>query len=170
MSVIPHSKPWITTADLKAVESVIRGGMLAQGDRTRELELRLAAWLNDKDGVAVGSGSAALVLALHGLDVGNGDEVVLPTYVCASVLEAVLEVGATPILCDVGRRWVMTLADAKRVASDKTAAIIVPHMYGVFADVESFLPMGVPVIEDCAQAIAGNAVRTTRAAVKVPNA
>ena len=127
--------------------------MLAQGDLGRQLERRFAVWLGAKDSVAVGSGAAAIVLALHGLCVVRGDEVILPTYVCQSVLEAVLSVGAVPVLCDVGENWVMTRTDAERCISNKTRAIIAPHMYGIFADVPSLRSLGFPVIEDCAQAL-----------------
>lgn len=167
MEQITHSKPWITSRDVEAVANVLATSMLAQGALTRELEIRLAAWVDKSDAVAAGSGSAALVLALEGLKIGQGAEVILPTYVCPSVLEAVLAVGATPVLADVGECWVMTLADAKRVATERTAAIIVPHMYGIFADIASFRTLGVPIIEDCAQALGAEGGRKSEADVLV---
>lgn len=153
MERIPHSRPWITANDIAAVSAVLSSSMLAQGERTRALEQRLAAWLNAADGVGVASGSAGIVLALYGLGVGTGDEVVIPTYVCRSVLQAVLAAGATPVLCDVGPNWAMTPAEAGRVVGSRTRAIVVPHLYGIFADIDAFRALGVPVIEDCAQAL-----------------
>lgn len=153
MNEIPHSKPWITEDDFRAIAKVLESSMLGQGTKTRELEERLAAWLKVEGGVAVGSGSAAIVLALYGLGVSKGDEVILPTYVCRSIFEAVLTVGATPVLCDVGQDWVMTNTDAIRAVTCRTRAIIVPHTYGIQADIESFKPIGIPIIEDCAQAL-----------------
>lgn len=153
MEPIPHSRPWITEADIEAVSSVLATSMLGQGERVRLIERRLAAWLNAYDGVAVGSGSAGIVLALRGLEVEAGDDVVVPTYVCRSVLEAILTVGAHPVLCDVGPDWVVIPKDVERVVSSRTRAVIVPHMYGIFADVNEFRTLGIPIIEDCAQAL-----------------
>jgi len=153
MQAIPHSRPWITEADQQAVAEVLATHMLAHGTVTAKLERRLSEWVGASGGVAAGSGSAALVLALGGLGVGKGDEVILPAYVCASVLEAVRTVEATPVLCDVGEDWVVTAQDAARRRTGRTKAMIVPHMYGVFADLDSFRSLGVPLIEDCAQAV-----------------
>ena len=167
MEQIPHSKPWITADDMAAVSSVLSSAMLAQGDHTRALERRLAAWMNATGGVAVASGSAGIVLALHGLGVGPGDEVVLPTYVCRSVLEAALSTGATAVLTDVGQGWLMTPADARRALGSRTRAIVVPHLYGVFADIDSFRALGVPIVEDCAQALDAAGKRTVKGDVAV---
>ncbi len=151
--LIPHSKPWITPADIEAVAAVLGSNMIGQGALTRGLEQRLATWVDGHDGVGVGSGSAALVLALNALEIGMGDEVILPTYVCPSVLEAVITVGAVPALCDVGDEWVITVESAARRLTPKTKAVIVPHMYGVFADIPAFRQLGIAVIEDCAQGL-----------------
>lgn len=167
MGLVFHSRPWITDEDISAVREVLETSMLGQGERVRCFEQRLAAWFNAKDGVAVGSGSAAIVLALRGLGVTHGDEVVMPTYVCRSVLEAVLTVGATPVLCDAGPEWVITPASAMRAMSVRTKAILVPHLYGLFADIESFCSLGVPIIEDCAQALDGEKRRSLRSDVAV---
>lgn len=153
MNAIPHSKPWITNADTHAVENVLCDGMLAQGELSARLERALANWVGAHGAVAVGSGSAAIFLALKAFGIGPGDEVILPTYVCVSVLEAVISVGAKPVLTDVGHNWVITRSDVEQHFNVRTRAVIVPHMYGFFADVASFRKFGVPLIEDCAQAL-----------------
>jgi perosamine synthetase len=155
MKDIPHSKPWITEADVRAVENVLRGGMLGQGALSARFENSIAKWVGAVDAVAVSSGSAAIVLALKALDTGPGDEVILPTYVCVSVLEAVISLGAKPVLTDVGNDWVITTEHAAAHISDRTRAVIVPHIYGIFSDVASFKKLGVPLIEDCAQGFDG---------------
>jgi UDP-4-amino-4-deoxy-L-arabinose-oxoglutarate aminotransferase len=153
MSMISHSRPLITDADRRALDEVLASRMLAQGERTQQFEQKLSEWVGGEGGVAVGRGSAALVLALRALDIGEGDEVVLPTYVCRSVLEAVVTVGAVPVLCDVGPDWVVTDENVASVLTGRTQALIVPHMYGIFADVASLTRFGLPIIEDCAQAV-----------------
>ena len=78
--------------------------------KTRAFETKVAQYLGKSDGVVVASGTAALFFALHALEIGKGDEVIVPTYVCRSVVEAVLATGAKPVLCDVGEDWNMTAA------------------------------------------------------------
>lgn len=152
--MIPHSRPWITQEDVDAVAAVLRGGFLAQGTATERFEAALGTWLGyAHPGVAVGSGAAALHLALHALEVGPEDEVVLPTYICRSVHDAVCATGALPVLADVGPEWVMTPANVADLVGPRTRAIIVPHVYGIFADVNAFRAFGVPLVEDCAQAL-----------------
>jgi perosamine synthetase len=162
MEQILHSKPWITAEDISKVSEVLASSMLGQGDGVRQLERRLAGWVHSADGIAVGSGSAGILLALHGVGVGANDEVILPSYVCRSVLEAVLTTGATPVLSDVGPDWVITASNAAQVLSPRTRAIIVPHMYGIFADIDEFRSLGVSIIEDCAQALGSEGSRVAQ--------
>ena len=154
MKPILHSKPWIVEADIEVVTGVLRTGMIAQGKNTQEFERTFGTWVGVEDGgVSVGSGAAALVLALSALGIGAGGDVILSTYLCPSVLEAILTTGATPVLCDVGPNWVVTAENMAKFITPNTKALIVAHMYGIFADVESFRQFGIPIIEDCAQAI-----------------
>jgi dTDP-4-amino-4,6-dideoxygalactose transaminase len=159
MKEIPHSKPWITEEDLRAVEAVLRSNLVAQAELTGLFEQTLADWVCGAGAVGTGSGSAAVVMGLTALGVRPGHEVVLPTYVCVSVLEAVLTVGAKPVLADVGKDWVMRCEEAAPLVTSNTRAIIIPHMYGVFADVPSFRPLGIPLLEDCAQGVDARGAR-----------
>ncbi len=159
MTPVPHSRPWITEADIAAVSDALRSQFIGQGERTAHFEARLSDWVGAAGGVAVGSGSAALVLALASLGVEADDEVVLPSYLCPEVLEAVLTIGATPVLCDGGPHWVVTPPNVRAVITAKTRAIIVPHLHGIFADVDAFRAFGLPIVEDCAQAIDGHGQR-----------
>lgn len=151
--MIIHSKPWLTEDDLNSVRDTLNSGMIAQGQRVEELEHLCADWIGANGGVAVASGSAALVLALKTLSPEPGDEVILPTYVCESVYEAAITAGMKVVLCDVGLNWVVEPKNVEPYINSKTKAIIVPHMYGIFADITSFLKFNIPVIEDMAQAV-----------------
>ena len=161
MNLILHSKPWIDESDVSAVNHAIRSGMIAQGAKTAEFETALSQWVGAEAdcGVAVGSGSAAIVLALTALGTGEGDEVVLPSYMSAQVYEAVITTGATPVLCDIGSQWLVTAESVGRCISQSTKALIIPHLYGIFADVESFRQFNIPIVEDCAQAIGNKGER-----------
>src|SRR5258706_10348748 len=103
VSPVQHSKPWLPESCSAAVAAALRSGMIGQGEKTREFERAASAWVGAEGGVAVGSGSAAIFLSLAALGAGRGSEVILPTYVCPSVMEAVATSGATPVLCDAGR-------------------------------------------------------------------
>lgn len=152
--LILHSKPWIEESDIAAIKEVLYSMMLAQGEKAQVFEQTMSRWVGAEDGgVAVGRGAAAILLSLLALEVQPYDEVILPTYVCHTVLEAVLTSGAIPILCDTGPSWVMITENISPHISSRTKAIIVPHIYGIFADVSGFRKFGIPIIEDCAQAI-----------------
>ncbi len=165
--MILHSKPWINEQDLKAVENTLKGGMIAQGQVVKEFETLISNWTSAKGGVAVSSGSAAIELALLTLDIGEKSEVILPTYVCESVMEAVISVGAIPVLCDVGKNWVVEPHNVKSKINVRTSAIIIPHMYGIFADVQAFKEFNIPIIEDCAQALGDKSIDKITADIAV---
>lgn len=153
MRQIPHSRPWLTADDLSAISAALDSCMIGQGARVEELEQRLAGWVGAAGGVATASGTAAVCLALRALGCAPGREVILPSYICRSVLEAVLATGATPVLCDNGPAWVMEPANVAPHLTPRTQAIIVPHVFGIFAEVAKFRQFRVPVVEDFAQAV-----------------
>jgi dTDP-4-amino-4,6-dideoxygalactose transaminase len=152
--LIPHSKPTLTEADAARVAAVVRSGQIAQGPEVAAFERELAVRLGTPAAAAVSSGSAALELALRALDVAGADEVVIPTYVCAALHHAVTRVGATPVLAEADPATLsVDPADVERRLSARTKCVIVPHAFGLAASLQRFDALGVPVIEDCAQAI-----------------
>jgi perosamine synthetase len=154
--------------DVTEVQGVIESGSLAQGERTLAFEQAIGRWVGVRHpGVGVASGSAATLLALMALGVGRGDEVILPTYVCHTVLQAVVTASAVPVLCDVGQDWVVSPDEVAGHLTKLTKAVIVPHMYGIFADVKPIRDLGVPVIEDCAQAVGSEGEWTVQGDIAV---
>ena len=151
---IPHSKPTLGPEEIKAVSDVISSGYVAEGAEVQKFEQSFADYLNIRHAVATNSGTSALHLALLALDVGPGDEVIIPSYVCCALLNAVNYTGATPVLADIyPDTYNLDATDVKKRLSNRTRAIIVPHLFGLAADLDSLLALGVPLIEDCAQAV-----------------
>jgi len=168
---IQHSRPAIDKDDIDSAIKVLSSGKLATGDEVRMFLKDVCRYvgLDNCGGVVTNSGTNALYLALRSLGVGNvygihleprmcDDEVIIPSYVCRSVLSAVEQTGATPVLADIGSHGYNIDPDDCRIRMTKnTKAIIVPHMFGTPAGIDRFIELsqesGVPVIEDCAQSI-----------------
>jgi len=151
---IPHSRPSVAGSDIKAVSSVLESGQIAQGPSVDEFEKQFSDFIGKKETAATSSGTAALHLALLALGVKGGDEVIVPSFVCTAVLNAVLYTGATPVVADIDPGTYNISVDAVRGAiTQKTKAVIVPHMFGCPAEIDELLKLGIPVIEDCAQSV-----------------
>lgn len=97
------------------------------------------------------SGTAALHVALDAVNLSAGDEVILPTYVCKHVFDAVVAAGGIPVLCDIGHAWTMTPETVGEKISPRSRAIILVGMFGLVESVESFRKFGIPIISDLAQ-------------------
>lgn len=148
-----HSSPSINEQDIKAVMSVLKSGMIAKGQYVAEFEKALGTYIGVNQCKATCSGTSALYWTLKILGIGSGDEVILPTYVCHDVMEAILEVGALPMLCDIDNNWIMTTRTVSSYITKRTKAIIIVHIFGIPVDVEPFREFNVPIIEDCCQAL-----------------
>jgi dTDP-4-amino-4,6-dideoxygalactose transaminase len=158
---IPHSRPALGEPEAKAVAEVVRGGWIAQGRQVAAFEQAIAKVTGQAQGVAVSSGTAALYLALAALGIGADDEVVIPSYVCTALWHAVRQTGAKPILVDIEPASYHPSPQAvTRVLTRRTKAVIVPHMFGLPADIVTLKNHGIPIIEDCAQTL-GMTVRGT---------
>lgn len=154
MTMIPHSRPTITKEDISAVSRVMNTGEIAQGEMVRRFEQSVASFVGVKGAVAVSSGTAALHLSLVALGVKAEDEVIMPSYLCVAPLNAVRYVGATAVFSDIDpMTGNIDPAAAKRLVSEKTSAIIVPHLFGQPARMQGFRDLGIPIIEDLAQSI-----------------
>lgn len=150
--VIPHSRPTLTDSDIEAVIRVLRSGQLSSGPVVSEFERKFAEYIGQHHAAATSSGTSALHLALLALGVGKGDEVIIPSFVCSALLNAVNTTQATPVIVDIDpQTFNLSVDTVKSSISRKTKAVIVPHMFGLMAEMEQLAEFGVPLIEDCAQ-------------------
>jgi len=153
-TIIPHSRPSIDEEDLRATAEVLRSGQVAQGPSVGRFEQAMAGFFGLRRGVAVSSGTASLELALRALRIGAGHEVIMPSYVCSAPWLATQRVGATARLVDIDlSTFNIDPLAVSRVVNDKTRAVIVPHLFGLPADLTALERLGIPLIEDCAQTL-----------------
>lgn len=152
--MIPHSRPTIEDTDIEAVVEVMRSNQIAIGPKTREFEKKMSDYLGVNDAVATSSGTAALHLALKCLDIGSGHEVIMPTGVCSALMYSIKYCGAEPVLADINITDLnISVEDVKQKITSKTGAIIVPHMYGVPANLKELKELEIPLVEDCAHSV-----------------
>jgi dTDP-3-amino-3,4,6-trideoxy-alpha-D-glucose transaminase len=141
-------------ADLRAaVHRVLDGGAFVLGPEVEAFETEFAAYLGAGHAIGVANGTEAITIALRALGVGPGDEVVVPSFTFWASAEAIPPTGAVPVFCDVDPDTMCVTAETVKAAlTPKTKAVIVVHLFGNVAPVAEIEALGVPVLEDAAQA------------------
>jgi dTDP-4-amino-4,6-dideoxygalactose transaminase len=152
-TMLGFQPPAIGDEEIAAVAETLRSGWLTTGPRAAELERRLAEYLQAEHVLALASGTAALHLALVGLGVGPGDEVITTTITWPATVNVIVHSGATPAFVDV-REGDLNIdpglvADA---VTERTKAIVPVDLAGQPADLDPLLALGVPIVEDAAHA------------------
>jgi len=126
----------------------------------REMELALAKRMQTRHAHLVSSGTAALTVALASAGIGAGDEVIVPTFTFVASFEAVLSVGALPVLCDVDDTLTLDPEAVRSAITDRTRVIMPVHMCGSMADLRSLKAIAdehrLLLLEDACQAIGGS--------------
>jgi len=157
---IPLSRPDISEAEIAAVSAVLRTPRLSLGEQLVEFETALARFVGSPHCVAVSSGTAALHLALLGIGLQAGDEVIIPSFAFIAVANAVRYVGAIPVFVDIDERTLNLAPDAVEAAiTSRTRAVIVVHTFGVPAATNDILDIArrhrLKVIEDACESLGG---------------
>jgi dTDP-3-amino-3,4,6-trideoxy-alpha-D-glucose transaminase len=154
---LDNADPELLAQLLELVAEVAGRGAFTLGSYLEDFEGAFAAWCGAEHAVGVSSGTAALELALRGLGVGPGDEVIVPTNSFIATAEAVSAVGATPRLVDVDDETALLTAEIVAAAlTPRTRCVIPVHLYGRTVEMGPLLELcrehGLFLVEDACQA------------------
>ncbi|HEX2015472.1 MAG TPA: DegT/DnrJ/EryC1/StrS family aminotransferase [Solirubrobacteraceae bacterium] len=146
--------PGLRVPALEAMRRVVAGGRFILGEEVAAFERELAGYLGCAHVVGVANGTDAITIALRAMGVGPGDEVVVPSFTFYASAEAIAPTGATPVFCDVDPETACVTAETVRAAlTPRTRVVIAVHLFGNVAPVAEIEALGVPVLEDAAQAV-----------------
>ncbi len=154
---IPVNTPLLDGNELKYLTECIETGWISsEGPFIGKFEEKLASYVGRKHGIAVSNGSAALDIAIQALNIGEGDEVIMPSFTIISPAQSVVKQGAIPVLVDSeADTWNMDASQVEAKITTKTKAILIVHIYGLPVDIDPILRLakkyGLKVIEDAAE-------------------
>lgn len=157
MDFIPVNEPLLNGNEKKYLcECIDSGWISSEGPFVKEFEQKMSATVGRQYGIAVSNGTAALEVAVQALGIGEGDEVIMPTFTIISCAMAVTKLGAVPVLVDSDLlTWNMNVEEIERRITDRTKAIMIVHLYGLPVEVDPVLDLArkynLKVIEDAAE-------------------
>ena len=137
----------------EAIDAVLEGGQFVFGPNVSAFEEEAARYLGVRETVGVANGTDAIVLVLNALEIGPGDEVICPAFTFYATAESIARVGATPVFADIDPQTLNLAPErvAEKITS-RTKAIMPVHLFGRPAPLSELAELGVPLIEDAAQA------------------
>jgi perosamine synthetase len=155
---IPLSAPDVTEDEIQAVSEVLRTPHLSLGPKLEEFEEALENYIGVSNAVAISSGTSALHLSIRALGIGEGDEVIVPSFAFIAVANAVRYERAIPVFADIEPKTLnLDSRSIEARITHRTKAIIVVHTFGCPADLDAILDIArrhrLHVIEDCCEAI-----------------
>jgi perosamine synthetase len=154
---LPIMEPSLGGNELKYVSDCIASNWISsQGKYVTSFEDAFRDYVGSPNALCVSSGTTALHLALAALDIGHGDEVIMPDLTFAATANVVIHQGGIPVLADVSRdTWTLDPAGIESKITDRTRAIMPVHLYGHPCDMDPILALaakhGLKIIEDCAE-------------------
>jgi dTDP-4-amino-4,6-dideoxygalactose transaminase len=142
--------------------AVLESGRFIFGPEVEAFEHEAAAFLGVPHAIGVANGTDAIVLALEALDIGAGDEVVCPSFTFYATAEAISRVGAIPVFADIDPETLnLDPEDAAARITPRTRAIMPVHLFGRPAPLAELAELGLPIVEDAAQAFGAEGVAQT---------
>lgn len=155
--MIQAAHPLVGKDEMSAIEAVLESGILTGGPQTELFESEFAAYIGVREAISLNSGTSALVIGLMAAGVGQGSEVIVPSFTFAATANAVRLVGGTPIFVDIDpATFCIAPESVESAITSRTEGIIPVHLYGHSADMEALAKMasshGLLLLEDAAQA------------------
>jgi dTDP-4-amino-4,6-dideoxygalactose transaminase len=143
----------------RCFDEVVESGQFILGPNLAAFEDEAAAYLGVPQTIGVANGTDALVIVLDALDIGPGDEVICPAFTFYATAESIAQRGATPVFADIDPRTLNLETEdvAKRITA-KTKAIMPVHLFGRPAPLDELAALGIPIVEDAAQAFGSPAI------------
>jgi dTDP-4-amino-4,6-dideoxygalactose transaminase len=146
----------------QAIDGVLESGEFILGPNVAAFEREAAGYLGTREAIGVANGTDALVLVLDALGIGAGDEVICPAFTFYATAEAIARRGASPVFADVDAATMnLDVEDVAARVTDRTKAVLAVHLFGRPAPVTELVGLGVPLIEDAAQAFGSPDVART---------
>jgi dTDP-4-amino-4,6-dideoxygalactose transaminase len=146
----------------RAFRATLESGRFIFGPEVEGFEREAAAFLGTRETIGVANGTDALVLTLDALGIGAGDEVICPAFTFYATAEAIAGVGATPVFAEIDPVTLnLDTADVADRITAKTKAIMPVHLFGRPAPVAELQELGLPVIEDAAQAFGAGGIASS---------
>ncbi len=154
---LPYCLPTIGEEEIREVVDSLRSGWITTGPKTREFEKQFGTYIHAKNAIAVSSCTAGLHIALRALNVGIGDEVIIPTMTFCSTANVAVHLGAMPVLVDTKEDFNINPEAIRKALTSKTKVILPVHYGGQACDLEEIYSIAkhynLPVVEDCAHAV-----------------
>ena len=155
---IPFHRPHITNKEFESIKDSLLSGWLTMGPKTIEFEIAFKKYIGSQFSISVNSATAALHLALNAVGVKKNDEVILPTNTFIATAEAVVYIGAKPILCDIEANYHnIDINFIESLITPKTKAIIPVHFGGHSCEMDEIIRIAkqynLKIIEDAAHAL-----------------
>ncbi len=152
---IPIARPCFDEADSQSIQVPLETGWVVQGPKVRSFEERFADFVGTEDAVACSSGTSAIHLALSAMNIGEGDEVIVPSFTWVASANAVVYCGGTPVLCDIDLDTFNIDIEALEAAiTPRTKAILPVHLFGQSAPMGAVMKLAelhnLGVVEDAA--------------------
>jgi dTDP-4-amino-4,6-dideoxygalactose transaminase len=147
------------------IAEVVESGRFILGPNVAAFEAEAAAYLGVPQAIGVANGTDALVLVLDAMGIGKGDEVICPSFTFYATPESIVRRGATPVFADIDPATMnLHPEDVARRITPRTKAIMPVHLFGRPAPLGELAELGVPIVEDAAQAFGADGIATTGAA------
>lgn len=155
--MIPVNQPLLDGNEKKYLNECIDSGWISsEGPFVSRFESEMSSRVNRKFGIAVSNGTVAIDAAIEALGIGQGDEVIMPSFTIISCILHLVRIGAVPILVDsCSDDWNMDVNQVEEKITNRTKAIFIVHIFGLPVDIDPLLQLatkyGLKVIEDAAE-------------------